>query len=133
MLGGVCYVDLYATSLYGLRSKIPYFKELGLTYLHLMPLFDSPEPRNDGGYAVSSYRRAKPKLGIMEDLRDLARELRVEGISLCLDLVVNHTSNEHEWARRAMDGEKKFEEYYWIFPDREGPDVFEKTTREIFP
>jgi hypothetical protein len=57
MLGGVCYVDLFAKDLEGIRRKIPYFKELGLTYLHLMPLFRTPLSENDGGYAVSSYRK----------------------------------------------------------------------------
>ena len=56
MVGGVCYVDLFARNLDGIRAKIPYFKELGLTYLHLMPLFRMPEGENDGGYAISSFR-----------------------------------------------------------------------------
>jgi len=76
MLGGVCYVDLFADNLEGVKSKIPYFKELGLTYLHLMPLFKAPEGENDGGYAVSSYREVNPPLGTMEQLASLARELR---------------------------------------------------------
>ncbi|MDQ0921643.1 hypothetical protein QF038_000151 [Pseudarthrobacter sp. W1I19] len=74
MLGGVCYVDRYAENLEGVRSRIPYFKELGLTYLHLMPLFLAPEPHSDGGYAVSSYRQVNLKLGTMEQLRDLAAD-----------------------------------------------------------
>lgn len=98
MLGGVCYVDLFAGDLAGIREKIPYFKELGLTYLHLMPLFLAPEGDNDGGYAVSSYRDVNPALGNMAELSDLARHLRQQSISLVLDLVFNHTSDEHLWA-----------------------------------
>ena len=92
MLGGVCYVDLFANNIEGIKSKIPYFKELGLTYLHLMPLFKAPEGENDGGYAVSSYREVHPPLGTMEQLAELACELRNAGISLVVDLVFNHTA-----------------------------------------
>lgn len=133
MLGGVCYVDRYAKNLDGVRQKIPYFRELGLTYLHLMPLFLAPEPHSDGGYAVSSYREVNPILGDMATLRQLATELRAAGISLVVDFVFNHTSNEHEWARRAIAGDREYEDYYRIFPDRQLPDVYEKTVREIFP
>jgi amylosucrase len=132
-LGGVCYVDLFAGNLSSLRRKIPYFKELGLTYLHLMPLFRVPEGENDGGYAVSSYREVNPSLGTMQQLSELARELRGEGISLVLDLVFNHTSDEHEWAQVAQAGEEEFQEYYRTYPDRVMPDAYEKTLREIFP
>ena len=133
MLGGVCYVDRYAADLEGVRSRIPYFKELGLTYLHLMPLFLAPEPLSDGGYAVSSYRHINPKLGTIEQLRELAAELRANGISLVVDFIFNHTSNEHEWARKAAAGDPEYSDYYWIFPDRTMPDAFETNVREIFP
>ena len=69
------YVDLYAGNVQGVRDKIPYFKELGLTYLHLMPLFKTPEKDSDGGYAVSSYRDIDARVGTMQDLRLLAKEL----------------------------------------------------------
>src|SRR6185436_9101688 len=108
MLGGVCYVDLFAENLEGVKSKIPYFKELGLTYLHLMPLFKAPEGENDGGYAVSSYREVHPPLGTMEQLSSLSRELRQAGISLVVDLVFNHTSDEHIWAERLKAGEEDY-------------------------
>ncbi|MGO4238313.1 alpha-amylase family glycosyl hydrolase [Pseudarthrobacter sp. YAF2] len=133
MLGGVCYVDRYADSLEGVRGRIPYFKELGLTYLHLMPLFLAPEPHSDGGYAVSSYRQVNPKLGTMEQLRSLAAELKANGISLVVDFIFNHTSDEHEWARKAAAGDPEYSDYYWIFPDRTIPDAFEANVREIFP
>ena len=106
MLGGVIYVDLFADNLEGVRDKIPYFQELGLTYLHLMPLFKAPEGENDGGYAVSSYREVHPPLGTMEQLASLARDLRAVGISLVVDLVFNHTSDEHLWAEKAKQGDE---------------------------
>lgn len=133
MLGGVCYVDLYAGDLAGIRARIPYFQELGLTYLHLMPLFLAPEENSDGGYAVSSYRDIAPALGTMADFERLAAELRQAGIVLVVDFVFNHTSNEHAWARRALAGDPLYKDFYLIFPDREMPDAYKRTTREIFP
>ncbi len=133
MLGGVIYVDLFAGNLAGVREKIPYFKEIGLTYLHLMPLFKTPEGENDGGYAVSSYREVNPSLGTMQELADLAAELRDEGMSLVLDFVFNHTSSEHTWALRARQGDAEAADYYRIFPDRTVPDRYAPTLREIFP
>lgn len=133
MLGGVCYVDLFTGTLKALREKIPYFKELGLTYLHIMPPYLVPEDENDGGYAVSSYRKVNPGLGTIQDLSELASALRNENISLVLDLVFNHTSNEHDWAKRAQSGEPKYQEFYLMYPDRRIPDAYEAHLREIFP
>ncbi len=132
-MGGVCYVDLYANNLAGIRKRIPYFKELGLTYLHLMPLFKCPPDQNDGGYAVSSFREVNPALGTMAELASLADELRANGISLVLDLVFNHTSDEHDWALNAKAGDPDYQDYYLMFEDRTLPDQYEKNLREIFP
>ena len=133
MLGGVCYVDRFAGNLQGLQKKIPYFQELGLTYLHLMPLYQVPEGENDGGYAVTSYRQVDPKLGSMAELRELATELRVQGISLVLDLIYNHTADNHIWAQKALAGDQQYQNYYRMFSDRTIPDAYERTLREIFP
>ncbi|MEJ7138537.1 amylosucrase [Amphibiibacter pelophylacis] len=133
LLGGVCYVDLYAGDLKGLEARIPELQELGLSYLHLMPPYLCPEPHNDGGYAVSSYRDVKRSLGTMADLQRLAERLREAGISLVLDFVFNHTSDEHEWAQAARAGDPECSGYYYLFPDRTLPDQYERTVREIFP
>jgi len=133
MMGAVCYVDLFADNLAGLRRKIPYFKELGLTYLHLMPLYKAPEENSDGGYAVSDFRSVNPALGTMEELADFMTELRANGISPVMDFVFNHTSDEHEWAKRALAGDPVYQNYYFMFPDRTLPDQYERTLREIFP
>jgi amylosucrase len=133
MVGGMCYVDLFAGTLHGLRDRLPYFNKLWLTYLHLMPLFESPEGNSDGGYAVSSYRRVNPRLGTIEELAELAHEFQEHGISLVLDFVFNHTSDEHEWARRAQAGDYEYERFYFLYPDRTMPDAYERTLREIFP
>ena len=133
MIGGVCYVDLFAGDLVGIKAKIPYFQELGLTYLHLMPLFLAPEENNDGGYAVSDFRTVNPALGTMEELASLAADFRKVGISLTLDFVFNHTSDEHAWAKAARAGDNRFKDFYYFFPDRTIPDQYERTLREIFP
>ena len=133
MMGGVCYVDLYAGNLAGIRARIPYFQELGLTYLHLMPLFRSPATFNDGGYAVSSFREVRPQLGTMAELADLASDLRAHGISLVLDMVMNHTSDEHAWALRAKAGDVTYQNFFLMFPDETLPKLYEQHLREIFP
>lgn len=133
MLGAVCYVDLFAENLQGIRKKIPYLQELGVTYLHLMPLFKVPQPQNDGGYAVTSYREVNPSLGTMKQLRALADGLHEAGIVLVVDFVFNHTAYDHEWAQRARAGDIEYNDYYFIFPDRTMPDQYDKTLREIFP
>ncbi|HMA84429.1 MAG TPA: amylosucrase [Desulfosalsimonadaceae bacterium] len=133
MVGGVLYVDLFSDKLAGLPEHISYFKQTGLTYLHLMPLFAVPHGYNDGGYAVSDYRAINPDIGTMEELSALARILHDEGISLALDFVMNHTSDEHIWAQRAKSGDPDFQEYYYTFPDRSLPDQYQAHLRDIFP
>lgn len=133
MVGAMCYADLFAGDLQGIRDRIPYLTELGITYLHLMPLFKSPEGDNDGGYAISSYREVNPALGTMEELAQLATELRQHGISLVIDFVFNHTSDEHEWAKRALIGEPDYQEYYRMYDTRKQPDAFEQTVNSVFP
>ena len=133
MIGAMCYVDLFAGDLAGLRERIPYLTGLGVNYLHLMPVFKVPAGDNDGGYAVSSYREVNPALGTMDQLAGLASELRHHGVSLCLDFVFNHTSDEHAWARRALNGDAEYQRYYWMFPDRVLPDAYERTLTPVFP
>lgn len=132
-VGGVLYVDLFSDNLAKLDQHIPYFKKLGLTYLHLMPLFAVPHGDNDGGYAVSDYRAVNPDIGTMQELAQLTRELRTEGISLALDFVFNHTANEHIWAQRAKSGDPDFQAFYHMFPDRQLPDRYQRYLRDIFP
>lgn len=133
MLGAACYVDLFAGDLKALRDQIPYLKELGLTYLHLMPLFKAPEANSDGGYAVSDYRQVNPALGTMNDLKRLAAALRKEGIVMVLDFVFNHTSDEHDWAVKAQHGEQEYLDYYFCFDHRSQMAPYEPNLREIFP
>jgi amylosucrase len=133
MIGYVCYTERFAGDLKGVEEKIDYLKELGVTYLHLMPLLKPRPGANDGGYAVMDYRQVRDDLGTMADLAKLAASLRENGMSLCIDLVCNHTAKEHEWALRAMAGDKDYQNYYLMFEDRDLPDRYEQTVREIFP
>lgn len=133
MFGYACYTDRFAGRLADVPARLGYLKDLGVTYLHLMPLLRPREGDNDGGYAVADYRAVRADLGDLEDLRNLTRELRREGISLVLDLVLNHVAREHEWARRARAGEERYRDYFHVYPSREQPDAFERTLPEVFP
>ena len=132
-VGMMLYVDLFAGNLPGLIEKIPYLKDLGVNYVHLMPLFDCPKGENDGGYAISSYRKVQSRLGTIEDLKSLAAEFHKNGIRLVLDFVFNHTSDEHEWAKKARKGDPKFKDFYYIYKDKTEVDSWNATLREIFP
>jgi len=132
-IGAVGYADLFADDIPSLESRIPYLKDLNVTYFHLMPFFDCPDGENDGGYAVSDYRTVRKDLGSMNDLISFAKKLREEGISLCADFVFNHTSDEHQWAEKAKKGDPRFQKFYYMFDDRTMPDQYDATLREIFP
>lgn len=133
LVGGMLYVDLFAGDLRRLREKVPYLKELGINYLHLMPLLKNREGLNDGGYAVTSYREVDPRLGTFDELRKLARRLHEEGINLVLDFVMNHTAKEHRWAEAALAGDRRYQQYYYMFEDRRMPDAYEQHLIEVFP
>ena len=133
MMGMMMYTDAFAGTLNGVRDKLGYIRECGVRLLHLMPLLDSPEVNNDGGYAVSDFTRVKESLGTMEDLRALADECHRMRISVCLDFVMNHTSEEHEWAVRARAGEKEYQDRYFFFDDWSVPAEYEKTCPQVFP
>ncbi len=132
-IGMALYCDRFADDLKDLRTKLPYLQELGINLLHIMPILDCPPDNNDGGYAIRNFRKIDPRYGTNEDVATLAATLKKRDMLLVLDVVVNHTSNEHEWAQRARNGEKKYQDYYFIFDDRESPDIFEETMPEVFP
>ncbi|MDX2004805.1 MAG: alpha-amylase family protein [Meiothermus sp.] len=133
MHGYIAYADRFAGNLKGVARHIDYLKELGIKYLHLMPLLLPREGENDGGYAVADYRKVRADLGSMTDLKNLCTKLRHEGISVCLDLVLNHVAREHPWAQAARRGDPKYRNYFYIFPDRTIPDQYERNLPEVFP
>jgi amylosucrase len=132
-VGMTLYADGFAEDLQGVKSRVDYFEELGVNLVHIMPLLKCPEEASDGGYAVSNFREINQRFGTMQNLRDLAAEMRKRDILLVLDVVVNHTSDEHEWALMAKLGEKTYQDYYYTFETRDIPDMFEETLPEVFP
>ena len=133
MLGMLMYTNCFAGTLKGVKDHLDYLKECGLNYLHLMPLLESPAGRSDGGYAVADFRKVQPALGTMEDLAALGDECHSQGMCLCLDFVMNHTSEDHEWAKRARAGEKEYQDRYFFYDDWDIPNEFEKTVPQVFP
>ena len=133
LVGMLMYVNAFAGNLKGVREKLDYIAESGVNYLHLMPLLESPEGRSDGGYAVSDFRKVQPELGTMEDLTALTEECHERGIAVCLDFVMNHTSEDHEWARRARAGDPECQRRYFFYDDWTIPNAFEQTVPQVFP
>lgn len=127
------YANAFAGDLKGVGERLGYLQELGVNLLHVMPILKCPPGASDGGYAVSDYRDVDDRAGSLEDLDELARSLHKRDMLLTLDVVVNHVSDQHEWARRARVGERRYQDYFYIFDNREVPDMFEETMPEIFP
>ena len=132
-VGYAAYADRFAGDLPGVARRIDYLRELGVSYLHLMPLLQPRPGNSDGGYAVMDYNTIRPDLGTMADLASLAADLHEAGISLTLDLVLNHVAYEHRWAVAARAGDSRYRDYFLTFPDRTMPDQYEMTLRDIFP
>ncbi len=133
LLGMMMYTNAFAGTLKGVKEKLPYVKSCGVNYLHFMPLLESPKGRDDGGYAVADFRKVKPELGTMEDLEDLTAECHRQGISCCLDFVMNHTSEDHEWAKAARNGDPVARSRYFFYDDWFVPNIYEETVPEVFP
>lgn len=133
MLGMMLYIDAFRENLTGVKEKLGYLKECNVNYLHLMPFLDTPKGKSDGGYAVSDYRKVQENLGTMEELAELSQKCHDQAISLCMDFVMNHTSEDHEWAKRALAGEKEYQDRYFMFDDYDIPSQYEKTCPQVFP
>lgn len=133
MLGMMLYIDAFADNISGLEKKLDYLKECNVNYLHLMPFLATPKGKSDGGYAVADYRTVQPSLGTMEDLAALSEKCHDQSMSLCMDFVMNHTSEDHEWAKRALAGEKEYQDRYFFFDNYDIPSEYEKTCPQVFP
>ncbi len=127
------YVDRFCGSINALKNKLEYFEKLSVNLLHLMPVFESPEGASDGGYAVSDFKKVDKRFGTLDDLKDLEEEMRKRDMYLMLDIVLNHTSDQHEWAMKAKKGDKQYEDYFYFFNDRTEPDEYDRSMPEIFP
>ena len=133
LTGMMLYIDNFAGDLKGLRKKLPYIEQTGVNMLHLMPFLDTVPERSDGGYAVADFRTVRPDLGTMEDLEKLAAACHKQGVSLCMDFVMNHTSQDHEWAKKARQGDGEYMSRYFFFDTRDIPAEYEKTVPQVFP
>lgn len=133
MLGMMLYIDNFAGDLKGVQKKLAYLESCGVNCIHLMPFLDSPKGRSDGGYAVADFRKVKPELGTMEDLAALADACHEKGMNLCMDFVMNHTSEDHEWAARARRGEGEYMSRYFFYGNDEIPKKYEETVPQVFP
>ncbi|MES2893467.1 MAG: amylosucrase [Bacteroidota bacterium] len=127
------YVDRFCGNLKQLSSKLKYFEELGVNFLHLMPIMESPEGESDGGYAVSDFRSVDDRFGTLADLQLVRAKMTAANMYLMMDIVLNHTSHHHEWALKAKQGDKQYQQYFYMYPDRQLPDEFERTMPDIFP
>ncbi|SEF42234.1 amylosucrase [Nitrosomonas ureae] len=132
-VGMALYCDGYADNLKGMLSRLSYLQELGVNLVHIMPICDCPQGKSDGGYAVRDYRKIDSRFGTFKDFDKLAASMKKRDMLLVLDVVVNHTSDQHEWAEKAREGDKTYQDYYFIFDDRSIPDIYEESMPEVFP
>ncbi len=133
MLGMMFYIDNFAGDMKGVESRLDYIQRCQVNYIHLMPFLETPPGRSDGGYAVSDFRRVQERLGSMEDLESLTAACHEKGIHVCMDFVMNHTSEEHEWARRARQGDGEYMSRYFFYDSYDIPAQYEKTVPQVFP
>lgn len=133
MLGMMLYVDNFAGNLKGVEKKLAYLKECNVNCIHLMPFLDTPKGKSDGGYAVADFRKVRPDLGTMKDLARLTEKCHENGINVCMDFVMNHTSEEHEWAKRARAGEGEYMSRYFFYDNGDIPARYEETVPQVFP
>ena len=133
LLGMMLYIDNFAGNLNGVRGKLPYLEKANVNYIHLMPFLDTVPERSDGGYAVADFRKVRPDLGTMEDLEALTDACHEMGMNVCMDFVMNHTSEDHEWAKRARSGEGEYMSRYYFYADPSVPQMYEQTVPQVFP
>ena len=133
MMGMMFYIDNFAGNMKGVQKKLDYIEQCGVNYIHLMPFLDTPEGRSDGGYAVSDFRKVQEKLGTMEDLEHLTAACHEKDINVCMDFVMNHTSEDHEWAKRARQGDGEYMGRYFFFDNWDSPAKYEQTVPQVFP
>ncbi|MFQ6809272.1 MAG: alpha-amylase family glycosyl hydrolase [Blautia sp.] len=133
MLGMMLYIDNFAGNIKGVQEKLDYLKSCNVNCVHLMPFLDSPQGRSDGGYAVADFRKVKPELGTMEDLARLTEKCHQKDMNVCMDFVMNHTSEDHEWAKRARQGDGEYMSRYFFYDNNEIPRKYEETVPQVFP
>lgn len=133
MLGMMFYIDNFAGNMKGVESRLDYIEKCNVNYIHLMPFLETPEGRSDGGYAVSNFRKVQENLGSMEDLESLTEACHAKKINVCMDFVMNHTSEDHEWAKKARQGDGEYMSRYFFYDSYDIPARYERTVPQVFP
>lgn len=102
----------------GILSKLDYLQELGVDALWLSPVYDSPQ--DDNGYDIRDYQKIWEQFGTMQDMEELIRAVHIRGMKIIMDLVINHTSDEHRWFQEALHNEDSpYRDYYYFKKGRE--------------
>ena len=133
MAGYVFYIDRFNDTLQGVLDRLEYLTDLGITYVHFMPCLKPRPGDSDGGYSVMDYRQINPAFGTMADFEAVTAALRARGISVCIDLVLNHTAKEHVWAKKAAKGDTAHQDMYLMYDTPDLPDRYSQTLVEVFP
>lgn len=133
MLGMMFYIDNFAGNMPGVEARLNYLEKSNVNYIHLMPFLQTPEGRSDGGYAVSDFRKVQENLGTMEELESLTAACHRKNMNVCMDFVMNHTSEDHAWAKKARQGDGEYMSRYFFFDNYSIPEMYEKTVPQVFP
>lgn len=119
------YAEKFAGNLKKIETKIDYLKKLGVKIIHILPLLKSPKGKSDGGFACSDYRNVREDLGTIDDLEHLINMLHENGMCFAMDFIINHTSDEHEWAKKAKKGEIEYQKRYYFYDSWYEPNQFD--------
>lgn len=124
-IGIQIYADKFAGNIRGIESKLDYLQDFGVKFVYALPFLDSPPEKSDGGFAVSNYRKVREDLGTIEDLEHLIKTLHERNMSFCMNFIINHTSDEHEWAKKAKKGEIEYQDRYYFYDSWYIPNQFD--------
>ena len=104
----------------GIIEKLDYIQYLGVDYIWLTPVYESP--MNDNGYDISNYLKINERFGTLEDFETLISEAHKRDLKVMLDIVINHTSTEHQWFKEAISSkDNPYRDYYYFKPSQDGP------------
>lgn len=132
-VGYSTYVDRFGGTLSGVARRLDYLQNLGVTYLHLLPLMKPRAGENDGGYAVADFEDVNPALGTLPDFIELMDRARAREVHIVTDLVCNHVADDHRWALAARAGDARYRAFFHILEDKAGVEAWEAVLPEVFP
>lgn len=112
MTGMALYIDHFADTIKGVEQSIEHLQKCNINYVHFMPFFETTRYRTDDQYAITDFRKTMEKIGKIEDLCHLTKLCHEKSINVSVDFIMNRTSNEHEWAKKAMHGDVEYMNRY---------------------